>query len=206
MMVRTVRAPAQQKLTARQEATGDVERLYVYDGLGLVESARQLDCSPPTLARWLDDHGYERRDVATAQDLRRQREEVSHRELTEKVVGLHRKGLTLSGIAGETGASQSKVWYILNKEGLTRKYSSTKSDSEGNGAEEPAPSALASLNRRQGKVLQERRKLVVDMYTETGWSITRIGRKLHETHAFIRETLGMNGLIAVASGEVADTE
>lgn len=203
--MRKVWAPAQEMLTAKQEASGEVQRVYVHEGRGLVESARILKCSPPALARWLDDHGYERRDVATAQDLRRQREEVSHRELTEKIVELHRKGMTLSRIADETEASQSKVWYILNKEGLTRKYASSRNDGGENGAVQPDPGILATLKRRQKKLIQERRRLVVDMHTETGWTITRIGRKLHESQAFVRETLGLHGLVVAASSEVSDT-
>ena len=207
MRTKTVRAHAQQMLTAKQEATGEVERIYVHEGRGLNESAKLLNCSPTSLARWLDDHGYDRRDVISAQDLRRKREEnPDQKKLRERVVDLHHKGATLETIAAETGLSSSTAWYILNKQGLTRKYSSRKVDGEGNGVSEPSPSTLANFRRRHESLVQERRRLVVDVYIATGWSITKMSRDLHETHAFIRETLGIHGLIAAASEKPSATE
>ena len=190
--MKKVKAKAQAMLTEMQESSGAIDRLYIQEKRGLAESARILKCSPPALARWLDDNGYERRDIATAQEVRRKRETSEQKDFADNVIRMRREGMKLKDIAQKLGENVSVVWNTLHRAGMTRKQL----------PQEPAKVTSSSipdkaLRDRQQRLLQSRQKLVVDLYTETNWSITQLGRVLAESQVFVRETLSNAGLLVV---------
>lgn len=104
---------------------GELRRLYIDDGLGVVAIAARLGCSPPTVSNWL------RRCGIPARASRFRARPVAHEEL-ERLYSV--EGLTLRAIAVRLGVSIGTVNNRLRAYGIPRRSARAGRRAPGGGA------------------------------------------------------------------------